>query len=332
MAKINFLKKKSLPYFIAEIGFNHLGKINLAKKMVLAAKQAGADAVKFQTYIPEEMVQKDSKHYKILINTELTFNNYIALKKLCKKINIDFITTPFDIKSVKLCKKVGFDAIKIASMDLNNHLLIKEVAKLKKPIIVSTGMSELNEIRKTINLLKKNKSNFYILHCISNYPTNEGLSNLNYIKRLKKMNSWKVGFSDHTLSDYISISAITLGAKVIEKHFTCNKKIMGADNQMSYDTSQLKNLIIYSKKIYNSVFLNKARNDIKNQKKMRRYFFYRKNLSKKYTLKLDDLKMLRVNKVKKGLISVDKSNLIIGKKLNKNVLKDTEIKVNHFKK
>ena len=300
--------------------------------MVFAAKQSGADAVKFQTYVPEEMVQKNSKNFKILENTELTFDNYLVLKKLCKKININFITTPFDIQSVKLCKKVSFDAIKIASMDLNNHLLIKEVVKLKKPIIISTGMSKLNEIKKTINLLKKNKSDFYVLHCISNYPTNEGFSNLSYIKKLQKMNGWKVGFSDHTLSDYVVISAITLGAKIIEKHFTYNKKIMGADNQMSYNTVELKNLISFSKKIYNSVFLNKARSDIKNQNKMRRYFFYRKNLSKKHILKKDDLKMLRANKIKNELIGVDKSNLVIGKKLNKNVLKDTQIKTIHFKK
>ena len=317
MSKIKKITKNSRPYFIAEIGFNHLGKYSLAAKMVRAAKKAGADAVKFQTYLPDEMVFKRTKHYKILKNTELKLKEYLKIKLLCKKLKIDFITTPFDIHSVKKCQKIGFDAIKIASMDLNNHMLIEEIKKLKKPIILSTGMSSIKEINTSLKLIDNTK--IFLLHCVSNYPTQDAQSDLFFINRLKKINNWRIGFSDHTISDYSSIAAVSIGAKIIEKHFTFDRKIKGADNLMSYDTFLLKNLILKSNQIYVSLKDKTKRSDERNKIKMRRFFFYSKNLKKNHKIKNTDLKTLRVEEFKKKLLSVDTYKNIIFKKLNKDV-------------
>lgn len=321
MSNIKKLKINSEPYFIAEIGFNHLGNYNLACKMVIEAKKAGADAVKFQTYKPEEMVLRNTKHYKILQNTELTLIEYIKIKNLCKKLKIDLITTPFDLTSVKLCKKIGFDAIKIASMDLNNNILISEISKLDKPIIISTGMSSMVEIKNSIKLIK-NKKNFFILHCVSNYPTTDDKSDLFFLKKIKKKYNWKIGFSDHTLNDYSAIAAIMLGAKIIEKHFTSNRNIKGADNQMSYNTMLLKNLIIKSKELHYSLINKKKRSDEKNKNKMRRYIFLSKNVKKKHKITVDDILMLRCNKFNKKLIPVNLINKVIGKKLTSDFKKN----------
>ncbi len=321
LSKISNLKKSSNPYFIAEIGFNHLGNYNLAVKMIKAAKKSNADAVKFQTYVPEEMVFKNTQHYRIIKNTALKFKEYLKLKSFCNKLNLDFITTPFDIQSIKICKKINFDAIKIASMDLNNPLLISEVVKLKKPIIISTGMSSIREIQRSLKQIK-NKKNLFLLHCVSNYPTRDAQSDLYFLKKLKKIHDWKIGFSDHTSGDFSTIGAISVGAKIIEKHFTCNNKIKGADNKMSYNSKSLKHLILKSREIYSSFLDKTKRSDIKNRNKMRRFFFFSKDLTENHTLKNEDLKFLRCKKYSSKLLSVDNYKKIINKKLTKNVSKD----------
>ena len=236
------INRNSMPYIIAEIGVNHEGSVSVAKKMIKQAKSIGLDAVKFQTYKAENLVIKNSPAYwdikKEKTNTQfklfkkydkLNKKDYIKLYQYCKKINIDFLSTPFDIETVSWLKNL-MPAIKIASADINNYPLLKAVGLTKKKVLLSTGASNLKEIKDAIKILKKFGSReIVIMHCILNYPTKNSNANLKMIEDLKKkFPNIIIGYSDHTLpSNDISPCSIAyqLGARVIEKHFTFNKKI-----------------------------------------------------------------------------------------------------------
>ena len=205
---------------IAEIGFNHLGSVNLAKKMIQEASRAGANYVKFQTFITGEMVFKKNEHYNYINKCELKIKDYLSLKNFSKKHNVKLISTAFDVKSVKLLKKIRIPIIKIASMDIDNFYLFEEINKGKWEILLSTGMSTINEIKKAYNFLSKSNK-VTLIHCISKYPTKNEDTNLHFFNELKKISKKNIGFSDHTLGDEASqISVINYDCKYIEKHFT----------------------------------------------------------------------------------------------------------------
>ena len=248
---------------IAEIGVNHNGDIKLAKKLVDKAKEAKVDFVKFQSYITEELLipgtklanyQKKTKlknQFDLLKKYELNFLQQSVIFKYCKKINIKFISTPFDTKSLKFINKFNLPYIKVSSTDLGNIPLLREIAKTKKKILLSTGMSTINEIEKSISELLKNKTKkkkITLLHCHSAYPTLYKDINLKTILFLKKKFKVDVGFSDHSLDIEASLGAVALGATVIEKHFTLNKKMKGPDHSASLDFRELSLLV---KKIRN---------------------------------------------------------------------------------
>ena len=207
-----------------------------AKKHIIEAKKAGANAVKFQVFKPATLAIENSKKNKLQKKTsgkedlssiwKRVSLNTMSLKKLrdySKKIKIDFICTAFDFESLELVKKLNLDAIKIASSDVTDLPLLIEISKLKKPIILSTGMSNSEEISIALNLLKN--KNVSILHCVSLYPCDYSDANLNRILALKKkFKKHVIGYSDHCKNFEASIYAINLGAKIIEKHFTLNKK------------------------------------------------------------------------------------------------------------
>ena len=248
---------------IAEIGVNHNGNIKLAKKLVDKAKEAKVDFVKFQSYITEELLipgtklanyQKKTKlknQFDLLKKYELNFLQQSEIFKYCKKINIKFISTPFDTKSLKFINKFNLPFIKVSSTDLGNIPLLREIAKTKKKILLSTGMSTINEIEKSISELLKNKTkkkNITLLHCHSAYPTSYKDVNLKTILFLRKKFKVDIGFSDHSLDIEASLGAVALGATVIEKHFTLSKKMKGPDHSASLDFKELSLLV---KKIRN---------------------------------------------------------------------------------
>jgi len=270
MVKIKLGKRmisnNSSPYIIAEIGVNHEGSFEQAIKLIDLAKEGGADAAKFQSYKADTLASKDSPAYWDITeeSTESqhklfkkydNFNKeqYIALAEYCNKIDIEFLSTPFDDYSIDFLEPL-MPFYKIASADLTNLPLLRRVARKNKLVILSTGASTLSEIDIAIEILRENNCNeIVLLHCILNYPTSDNNANLAMISNLKKTYpECIIGYSDHTLPDENMTSLVTsylLGAKVIEKHFTHNKLLPGNDHYHSMDVDDLKNFKAIIEKI-----------------------------------------------------------------------------------
>ena len=246
---------------IAEIGVNHNGKENIAKRLILKAKIAGADFVKLQSFNPELLVTKkltlahyQKKKEKKLNKMILMLKKYqldekaqSRLQRYCKKIKIGFLSSPFDDKSLNfLSKKLKIDIIKIPSGEITNYPLLKKIGKTKKKIILSTGMSSLKEIKNALSVLFLygiKKKDLTLLHCNSSYPTNIEDLNLNVLKTLIYRFRLSVGFSDHSKSLDAPIVAVTLGAKIIEKHITLNCNQKGPDHSSSLNPVEFKNMV-----------------------------------------------------------------------------------------
>ncbi len=332
-------------YIIAEIGVNHNNKISLAKKLILAAKKCGADAVKFQTFKAERLASintpkveyqkksgsKKESHYEMLKKLELSEKNHVLLKKFCNKTKIDFISTPYDLESLKFLIKLGVKFIKISSADLIDHQMHNYLAKKKINVIISTGMSNLKEIDKTIKIYKKyNHKKFSILHCVSNYPCSDHSLNLKNIITLKKKYKCNVGFSDHSIGQIGSIISIAYGASIIEKHFTLNKNMDGPDHLASITPKELKSLVDDIRRaevMKGSYKKNIQKEEIEMRKISRKSLIYTKNFEAGYLIKMDDISSSRPGT---GLTG-DKISLILNKKLKRKVYKKNNVKLNDFK-
>ena len=247
-------------FFIAEAGVNHNGSLKIALKMVDAAKEAGADAIKFQTFNTENLIlpnapkskyhiettggDKKQRWYDLLKTQELSYSMHKKIIEHCRKKKIIFLSTPYDEESVDMLEKFKVKAYKVASTDSNNIPLISYIAKKGKPMFISTAMTNLDEIRDLVNCVKKYIPNkFVLMQCTGNYPSANADSNLKVMMGYKKLFNCYYGYSDHTL-DYINpIAATALGASVYEKHFTLNKKMYGPDHRMSLLPSELKKTI-----------------------------------------------------------------------------------------
>ena len=297
------------PYIIAEIGINFEGKIKLAKKLILNAKKSDVSAVKFQLFEAKTLANKNSEKtkdqkkrtkseslYKMWKRMELTKKDILLLKKYTKKLGMDFIVSVFDFNSLELAKEVGIDYLKVASSEINNLPLLKKISETNKKVIISTGMANEFEIKKCLGLFSL--KNVFLLHCVSLYPCPENLANLNRMIKLKKFNC-KVGYSDHCKGINASLIAISMGAKIIEKHFTLNKNSTGADHEISADYSDMKIITNYAKNFN----LFKGKNTIQpsiKEIKMRKFFrksiFYKKQFNSGKIIKLDDLNFLRPEK------------------------------------
>ena len=231
-------------FVIAELGINHNGNLGLAKKLISSAARAGVDAVKFQTYITEKRVKKNSPIFDILKKCELKFKDFEILKKYSNVKKVEFMSTPFDLESFKFLDDIGVSKIKIASFDTVNLSFLKEISRYNKEFIMSVGMSKLNEIRKAYNILKKNKKNkVSLLHCISSYPTEEKDANLKCLKILRNTFNCDIGQSDHTNDIFVPMCAVAMGATIIEKHFMINKSMKCVDKPVSISETQMRNLV-----------------------------------------------------------------------------------------
>lgn len=245
---------------IAEAGVNHNGKIKIAKKLVDAAAVAKADYVKFQTYDADSLILKNAKtadyqkknlgsnisQYKMLKNYQLSEKNQIELKRYAEKKKIKFLSSIFDIKSLKFLKKLNLDFIKIPSGEITNYPLLKEISNLKTKIILSTGMANFNEIKAALKVLKNKKKKITILHCSSDYPAELKNLNLAFLKKLKLL-GYNIGYSDHSKSILTPSIAVALGCKVIEKHFTLSRKLKGPDHKASIEPNELLGMIKFIK-------------------------------------------------------------------------------------
>ncbi len=330
-----YKKKKFKPYIIAEIGNNHNGDFNKAKKLIYEAKRSGADCVKFQTFSSNSLFSKNFlKKNKALKKQSdkftLKLNQFQYLKNYADKIKINFIATPFSFKEVDyLIDKLKLKLLKIASMDLNNYPLIQYIAKKKVSVILSTGFGTKAEICKAVSILKKNKIKFFLLHCISEYPPNFKKLNLNRINHLKEFFSVPIGFSDHTIGTDASISALTLGANIIEKHFTLNKNLKGWDHSISASPNELKTICDFSKKIpeilgKKNIYRVEAK---KNLIQFRRSIVAARNIKAGERIKISDLNYKRPGD---GLDPIFYKK-IIGKKLKKFLNADQKILLENLK-
>lgn len=256
---MNFSNKEGL-YFIAEAGVNHNGDINIAKKLIDIASDAGADAVKFQTFKTHAIITReapkatyhvettgaDAKQtwYKLLESQELDRSDHEILIDYCCKKNIDFLSTPYDLESADLLRDMGIKAYKIASTDANNVPLLRHIAGFGKPVILSTAMCNYTEIEASVDLLlNSGTKDLVLMHCTGSYPAPLEDGNLLAIKTLRERLNIPLGFSDHHEGFVSGIMAVALGACVYERHFTLDKGLPGPDHRASLDPYELNQQI-----------------------------------------------------------------------------------------
>lgn len=245
-------------FVIAEAGVNHNGSVETAKKLVDVAVSAGADAVKFQTFKAERLVCRDAKkaeyqlettnkaetQFAMLKRLELTLEMHQELLEYCKEKKIMFLSTPFDIESAKMLVNMGVPIIKIPSGEITNFPYLREIAKYRRKVILSTGMSDLEEVQSAIEVLKENGTeDIILLHCNTQYPTPLADVNLLAMVTMGKKLGLPVGYSDHTQGIEVPLAAVALGACVIEKHFTLDKEMEGPDHKASLEPCELQNMV-----------------------------------------------------------------------------------------
>lgn len=245
-------------FIIAEAGVNHNGDINLAKKLVDVAVEAGVDAVKFQTFNAKRLVCKsapkaeyqiantgtDEKQQEMLDKLQLTEEEFGELKDYCDNKNVMFLSTPFDVESFQFLKSIGMKTVKIPSGEITNYPLLREIGKSKLEVVLSTGMCELAEVKRAIEVLKEfGSERITVLQCNTEYPTPFCDANVKAMLTLGEETGCNYGYSDHTLGNDVAIAAVALGATVIEKHFTLDKTMEGPDHIASINPEELKSLV-----------------------------------------------------------------------------------------
>jgi len=248
-------KKKNI-FIIAEIGINHNGNIDLAKEMILAAKNCGADAVKFQkrdievVYSKEELdklrdspwgsTQRDQKK-----GLEFSYEQYLVIDKFCKKINIEWFASAWDLNSLKFLGKFNLNFNKIASAMIVDQIFLREVAKYRKHTFISTGMCNIEDINKAVNIFREENCSFELMHCISAYPFDDKYANLNLIHTLRNQFKCDVGYSGHEKGGYaICFAAAALGITSLERHLTLDRTMYGSDQAASITPKAFKDLIL----------------------------------------------------------------------------------------
>lgn len=254
----NYFTKQDKCYMIAEIGVNHNGEMNLAKELIDAAKESGADAAKFQTFkasslvskgtpkvrYQEDTTSKEESHYEMIQKLEFKFEDHGEIKNYCDSKGIDFLSTAYDVESAIFLDKLGVKAFKTASADIVDMPLQKYIAETGKPSIVSVGMATMQEIQDLVELYEESKNqDIILLHCVSNYPCSDQSLNLRVIQALKDEFKVPVGYSDHSIGSEAAMISMAYDVKVIEKHFTLDKTMNGPDHKASSTPEEFKALV-----------------------------------------------------------------------------------------
>ena len=345
MTKIQLTNKKKVfnyckPYVIAEFGSNHNGDMNLAKKLIMAAKKLGADCVKFQSWSKDTLFSKkkyednyflaDDYRNRVDFTLEEIVDAYsisedelLEMKKFSDEVGIDCTSTPFSKNEVDfLVDKLESPFIKVASMDLNNYPFLQYIAKKDKPIVLSTGLSELYEIDKAIKTIEKEGNNkIVILHCVATYPPADIDLNLNNIHTLKTAYpEYPIGFSDHTLGAAITLASIALGACVIEKHFTLDKNMDGWDHKMSASVDEMRDIIENAPRISEAMgsFTIKATESDEKKREFRRSIIIVREMKKGEVIKYDNIDYKRPA----GGFDPEMTEFIVGRTVNKDLKYD----------
>lgn len=253
---------------IAEAGVNHNGSFELAKKMVDAAKEAGVDYVKFQTFNPKKLVSKfaekaeyqkettgsDETQLEMLQKLTLTEDNFLSLRDYCREVGIGFISTPFDLDSIAFLETFDMDFWKVPSGEVTNLPYLEAIARTKRKVVMSTGMCDMNEIQDAIEVLEKNgTTDITLLHCNTQYPTPYEHVNLSAMYSIRDALHKEVGYSDHTQGIEVPIAAAAMGATVIEKHFTLDKNMEGPDHKASLNPTELKQMVVAIRNIEQAI-------------------------------------------------------------------------------
>jgi N,N'-diacetyllegionaminate synthase len=342
IGNVSFNDKKCV--IIAEAGVNHNGSLKIAEKLIVHAKKAGADIIKFQTYKADKLVtrksprfwnwsgenkKKGSQYDSYERLDKFDEKEYREMFKLCKKNKIEFMSTPFDIEAVDMLYKIGVGGYKVASCDINNYQLLSKIAEKKLPILLSTGASELIEIKNAVNFLKKKGAkNICVMQCTLCYPTAPRDINLRSILNLKKIFSKNlIGFSDHSLGVNIPSASVLYGVRVIEKHFTINKKLKkSADHWLSINPNELSILRRNVDELLNSLG-NKKKKVLKceqlTRRLARRSIVAKRNINKGEKFSLSNIMPKRPG----GGISPMNYFKILGKKAQKDFSIDEKIKI-----
>lgn len=322
------------PYIVAELNTSHFGDISIAKKMILKAKESGCDCVKLQSWKSETLYSKDffkknpiSK--KFFDKYSLDNNQLKELAIYAKKIKISFSSTPYSEDEVNfLVNKCNPAFIKVASMDLNNFTFLKLIAKKNVPVILSTGMGTITEIKSAVKLLISNgQKKICILHCVSLYPLDHKIANLRNISMLRqKFKKIPIGYSDHSIGTTLPISSIALGACLIEKHFTLDNKKIGFDNNMATEPNEMQMLTSECLVAFNSLGKERrllSKQEFNQRKKMRRSIFTRQDLKKNEKITLNKILLRRPG----DGIPPNKVTKVLGKKVKKNISKNSLLKI-----
>lgn len=328
-------------FIIAEAGVNHNGSLKIAKKMVDVAIDARADAVKFQTFKAEKVITKNAAkaeyqirntgtqetQFDMLKKLELSEPEFIALFRYCTKKKITFMSSPFDIESADFLDNLGMKIFKIPSGEITNKPFIQHIALKKKPIILSTGMSYLKEVKKAIGWINEiweclsKRPKLKLLHCISDYPAQIDDVNLSAMNTMKQCFGLPVGYSDHTLGIEVPIAAVALGAAVIEKHFTLDRNMMGPDHKASLVPSELKAMVKAIRNLegaFGDGVKRPARCEIYSKKIARRSIVALRDIEKGERFTQDNI----IAKRPEGGISVMEWDRVIGKFAKRDFEKD----------
>lgn len=331
------MKKNCL--IIAEAGVNHNGDLNLALKLCDAAKKAGANVIKFQTWKTESIItknveqaeyQKDNtgireSQFDMLKKLELSYDDFRKIKKYCDSIGILFSSTADDIESLDFLVSLGIPFIKIGSGEIGNVSYLRYIGSKKIPVILSTGMSTLADIDISLQALREGgATDITLLHCTTSYPCHYDNVNLNAMLTIRDAFKLPVGYSDHTLGNIVSVSAVAMGAKIIEKHFTLDKNMKGPDHRASSTPDQFKKLVDDIRNIEYAMgdgrkIPTKAEKEISNVVLKR--IVAKHNISKGTIISVEDICIKRNNK---GAYA-DKWDLIIGMKARKDYSVDEGI-------
>jgi len=318
-------------FIIAEIGNNHEGSYTLAEEMIGLAAEAGADAVKFQTIIPERLVSIQlTERIKQLNRFQLSYNEFKKLAEVAKKEGVIFLSTPFDLDSARFLDDL-VPAFKIASGDNTFFPLIEVIAKTGKPIIMSTGLADIQQIIQSKSLIediwvqKNIVQELAILHCVSSYPVEPEYANLKAIKTLQELFDCTIGYSDHAIGINAALVAVGLGAKIIEKHFTKDKQFSDFnDHKLSVDPCEMKQLVQRIREIEQMLGSGEKilqLPEINSAIKIRRSIVAKRDLSAGYVLSYDDLSWVRPGDgLKPG-----SEDLLVGKTLKKPIKKGYQI-------
>lgn len=326
------------PLIIAEIGINHGGSLKNAFKLVDSAKKAGAEVVKHQTHIVEDEMSSTAKNvypgnspnksiYKIMEECSLSEKDELKLQNYVNKKKMIFISTPFSRKAVDRLIKMKVPAFKIGSGECNNLPLVEYIAKFRKPVILSTGMNDIATVKPSVNILRKFKVPFALLHTTNLYPTPYHLVRLGALLDLNKnFPDAVIGLSDHTNNNYACLGAVALGASILEKHFTDNHKRKGPDISCSMDINDCKELIKGSDILFRE--RGGMKNIIKEEKVTSNFAFATvvtiNNIRKGQRLNLNNIWVKRPGT---GQIKASEFHKILGKRVNKNIKIDTHLKL-----